>query len=334
MIVARRAQPAVVEQLQPLGEPPRDERLAAAGRAGAFVQADRVAVQRLAHVADEQRRPGDALAARERHVLGARHRDEPRAGRQQRRDVDLRRVALVADGPRPGRSSQARAVAAQARGARDGDRGVGRADVLLRRALGGAERARDDVGVRRARDGQADEDRDQQRAARLRMTVRRAIRSAGRQRLIPRSPPAAPRLRGAAPVSSTISPSRRKTTRSAQPASRASCVTSSPEAPASQRARSSRSTASPAWLSSAPVGSSASTSRRGPISARAIATRWRWPPEISSGKRSATSARPSSSSAATACSRHERADSPSSSRGSATFSAAVSAGMRLKSWKT
>ena len=41
----------------------------------------------------------------------------------------------------------------------------------------------------------------------------------------------------------------------------------------------------PAWLSSAPVGSLARTSRRGPMSARAIATRWRWPPESWCGKR-------------------------------------------------
>ena len=56
-------------------------------------------------------------------------------------------------------------------------------------------------------------------------------------------------------------------------------------------------TISPVSASSAPVGSSASTSRRGPTSARAIATRCCWPPESSSGKRSASSSRPTSSSA-------------------------------------
>src|SRR5690606_41048078 len=47
------------------------------------------------------------------------------------------------------------------------------------------------------------------------------------------------------PEVSTIRPSRRNTTRSAQAAWRASWVTSTPAAPASTRARSSRSTASP-----------------------------------------------------------------------------------------
>ena len=77
---------------------------------------------------------------------------------------------------------------------------------------------------------------------RLRLTPRRAIRSAGAQPLI-----AASRLSAgcAAPVSSTSAPSRRKTTRSAQAAWRASWVTSTPEAPASQRARRSRRTISP-----------------------------------------------------------------------------------------
>ena len=59
-----------------------------------------------------------------------------------------------------------------------------------------------------------------------------------------------------------MTPSRRNTTRSAQAACRASWVTSTPAAPASTRARSSRRTASPVCESSAPVGSSASTSRR------------------------------------------------------------------------
>ena len=71
-----------------------------------------------------------------------------------------------------------------------------------------------------------------------------------------------------------------------------------------------------------------------PTSARAIAIRWRWPPDSSSGKRSATSSSPTSSSASSASRRASRGRTPSSSRGSATFSAAVSAGIRLKSWKT
>ena len=58
--------------------------------------------------------------------------------------------------------------------------------------------------------------------------------------------------------------------------------------------------ASPFTESSAPVGSSARSRRRSPTTARAIATRWRSPPDSSSGKRSARSATPSSSRAASA----------------------------------
>ncbi len=43
---------------------------------------------------------------------------------------------------------------------------------------------------------------------------------------------------------------------------------------------------------------------------------------------------PTSASASRASAAAVRAPTPSSSRGSATFSAAVSAGIRLKSWKT
>ena len=68
--------------------------------------------------------------------------------------------------------------------------------------------------------------------------------------------------------------------------------------------------------------------------ARAMATRCCWPPDISSGKRSARSPMPTSSSAAQAAAIAGRRRSPSSSRGRATFSAAVRAGIRLKSWKT
>ena len=59
-------------------------------------------------------------------------------------------------------------------------------------------------------------------------------------------------------------PSRRKTTRSAHAACRASWVTSRPATPSSQRSRRTRSTSSPVWLSRAPVGSSARTKRRVP----------------------------------------------------------------------
>ncbi len=61
--------------------------------------------------------------------------------------------------------------------------------------------------------------------------------------------------------------------RSAYAAYRGSWVTRMPAAPSSHRFRSTLSTASEVCESSAPVGSSASTRRRSPISARAIAVR-------------------------------------------------------------
>src|SRR5918994_1263363 len=88
---------------------------------------------------------------------------------------------------------------------------------------------------------------------------------------------------GGATVWSTTWPSRRKTTRSAHEASCASCVTTTPATPRLVAARSSRMTASPFTESRAPVGSSASSSPRSPTIARAIAARWRSPPDSSSG---------------------------------------------------
>ena len=93
-------------------------------------------------------------------------------------------------------------------------------------------------------------------------------------------------------------------------------------------------TSSPDLVSSAPVGSSARISRRPPTSARAIATRCCCPPDRSSGNRPAAPARPTSASAASASRRATRTGTPSSSRGSATFSPAVSDPTRLASWNT
>ena len=95
-----------------------------------------------------------------------------------------------------------------------------------------------------------------------------------------------------------------------------------------------RITASPLTESSAPVGSSASSNRRSPTTARAIATRWLSPPDSSSGKWVARSARSSSASTSSAAARASLTRTPSSSSGSATFSTAVSPARRLKSWKT
>jgi hypothetical protein len=97
------------------------------------------------------------------------------------------------------------------------------------------------------------------------------------------------------------------------------------------RARSSRSTSREVPVSSAPVGSSAN-STRGPVtSARAIATRCCWPPDSSLGRCLARSARPTADSAASIASGSGLR--PASRNGSSTFCAALSDGIRLKDWK-
>ena len=84
-------------------------------------------------------------------------------------------------------------------------------------------------------------------------------------------------------VWSTMLPSRRKTTRSAHEASWASWVTTTAAMPRWQAARIRRMTDSALVESSAPEGSSARSSWRPPTTARAMATRWRSPPDIWSG---------------------------------------------------
>ena len=161
-------------------------------------------------------------------------------------------------------------------------------------------------------------------ARRLRW-LRSRRRAAGEQRLGSRGPARCCRRR---------SPSRRKTTRSAHEASCASWVTTTPATPRLHAVRTSRITASPFSESSAPDGSSASNSRRSPTIARATATRCRSPPDSSSGNRSALSSSPRSPSTSIADRRATFTDTPSSSRGKATFSAALSPARRLKSWNT
>jgi hypothetical protein len=84
-------------------------------------------------------------------------------------------------------------------------------------------------------------------------------------------------------VWSTTLPSRRKTTRSAHEASWASWVTTTAAMPRRQAARIRRMTASALVESSAPEGSSARSSWRLPTTARAMATRWRSPPDSCRG---------------------------------------------------
>jgi len=128
---------------------------------------------------------------------------------------------------------------------------------------------------------------------------------------------------------STMCPSLRNTVRSAHAAMRASCVTRIPAAPASIWSRNTIMICSPVFESRAPVGSSARMTDRLPTSPRAIAMRWRWPPERRSGKRSARSPTPTSSRASIARARALAFGTPSSWRGISTFSRADSEGMRL-----
>ena len=65
-----------------------------------------------------------------------------------------------------------------------------------------------------------------------------------------------------------------------------------------------------------------------------MATRCCWPPERSSGNRSARSVSSTARSASSPTERALRRFQPSSSSGRVTFSRAVRAGMRLKSWNT
>ena len=103
---------------------------------------------------------------------------------------------------------------------------------------------------------------------------------------------------GAGAVWSITRPSRRNTTRSAHAASCASWVTTTPAdaAPAGRAAAAaSRPRRSPSRARRSARRPAAAL--RSPTTARAMATRWRSPPDSSSGNRSARSASPSSSSA-------------------------------------
>jgi hypothetical protein len=93
-------------------------------------------------------------------------------------------------------------------------------------------------------------------------------------------------------------------------------------------------TCSPARLSSEPVGSSANTTAGSITIARATATRWAWPPDISPGRRSANPSRPRRGNQVAARASAAARDSPLRSSGNATFSTAVSSGTSWPNWKT
>jgi len=92
------------------------------------------------------------------------------------------------------------------------------------------------------------------------------------------------------------------------------------------------STCSPVSTSSAPVGSSANSTRGSVTSARATAQRCCWPPDIAPGRWSARSATANRSSQASATFRASRRPEPARSSGRATFSAAVSSGTNCPNW--
>ena len=105
------------------------------------------------------------------------------------------------------------------------------------------------------------------------------------------------------PASLTISPSRSSTRRGNAAATCGSCVMTTSVVPAAFSSPSSATISAPVRVSSEPVGSSAKTIRGSPTSARAIAVRWRSPPDSSDGRWPTRWPRPTRSSAARARSR-------------------------------
>ena len=86
--------------------------------------------------------------------------------------------------------------------------------------------------------------------------------------------------------------------------------------------------------SSWPVGSSARMRRGLPARTRAMATRWDWPPDNSSGSFDAIASNPRRRRASIAAARAALRSTPCSKSGNSTFSTASSGGNRLGPWKT
>src|SRR5881396_934290 len=121
----------------------------------------------------------------------------------------------------------------------------------------------------------------------------------------------------------------------ARAATPGSWVTSTIVWPAACSSANVASTSLPAFESRFPVGSSAIRIAGSPTSARAMATRWRSPPDSSSGRCPMRSERPNRSSSLSARTRRSlRGTPPRYLSGSATFSSTVSRGIRLNVWKT
>ncbi len=132
----------------------------------------------------------------------------------------------------------------------------------------------------------------------------------------------------------TIRPSRIRTTRSAASATSGSWVTRMMVWPPWCSRRISSITSWPPSESSAPVGSSASSRVGSLASARAMASRWRWPPDSTPGTAEALSPMPSRSSRSRARVSAIFRLRPAMIAGRATFSSTVMPSSRLKNWKT
>src|SRR5919108_2395911 len=104
--------------------------------------------------------------------------------------------------------------------------------------------------------------------------------------------------------------------------------------PAAWRSRNTPSTSAPVAESRLPVGSSARTMAGSPTIARAIATRWRSPPERWAGRWRRRWARPTRRSARAASRRRRPAGTPRYSNPLATLSSAVRPSSRWNCWKT
>ena len=117
-------------------------------------------------------------------------------------------------------------------------------------------------------------------------------------------------------------------------ASRGSWVTSRMVWPRWFSSPKSRMISSPVALSRLPVGSSASSRDGFPTSARAMATRCRWPPESSLGLWCMRFPSPTDSSAFTACSFRSLRGRPRYTSGSSTLASAVERESSWKVWKT
>ena len=143
-----------------------------------------------------------------------------------------------------------------------------------------------------------------------------------------------------APAVTCLSPATRPSSsvmiRSPKPNTRGSCVTTTAtRSGCTATWRISSMIVCPVWASRAEVGSSQTSKRGSWTSARAMATRCCWPPESCAGSEPSRSPQPHRLRASPAAPGPRRPlRSPLITSGTATFSAAVSAGSRLNCWKT